>query len=122
MNLIVKLAETASRGPKMAAGVNQPTTRAFMDDLTITAKTVIEGRWMLEDPEKLVLWARMKFKPAKSHSLVLKRGKKVYIQDQGKMIPTVSIGKLFDSTLSDKQCIKDLEDQQDKIIVPTASI
>jgi hypothetical protein len=73
INLIVKLAETASRGPKMAAGVNQPTTRAFMVDLTITAKTVIEGRWMLEDPEKLVLWARMKFKPAKSHNLVLKR-------------------------------------------------
>jgi hypothetical protein len=45
MNLIVKLPETASRGPTMAAGVKQPTTRAFIDDLTITANTVNKERW-----------------------------------------------------------------------------
>lgn len=34
-----------------------------MDDLTITAKTVIEGRWVLEEIEDLSDWAQMEFKP-----------------------------------------------------------
>ena len=49
MNLVVKSAETASRGLVMMSGVKQPPTRAFMDDMTVTARSVIEGRWMLED-------------------------------------------------------------------------
>ena len=46
-----------------------------MDDMTITAKSIVEGRWMLEDLEKLFTWARMRFKPTKSRSLVIKKGK-----------------------------------------------
>lgn len=104
----------------MAAGVRQPPTRAFMDDLTITAKTVIEGRWMLEDLEKRVTWARMKFKPAKSRSLVLKNGKvsdRYKFKIRGEVIPTVSekpiksLGKVFDSSLSDKESINAMKDQ-----------
>jgi len=30
----------------MASGTIKPPTRAFMDDMTITAKSYIEGRWM----------------------------------------------------------------------------
>ena len=61
-----------------------------MDDLTITAKTVIEDRRMLEDLERLVSWVRMK-------------------KSRGEVIPTVrekpikSLGKVFDNALSDKQ-------------------
>ena len=43
MALLVKSAKT-SRDPTIAAGVKQPPTQAFIDDLKITAKTVIEGR------------------------------------------------------------------------------
>merc|ERR1711894_263325 len=77
----------------MKSGVRQPPTRAFMDDMTVTAKSVVEGRWMLEDLEKLISWARMRFKPAKSRSLVLQKGK---VQERsrfkvgGQVIPTMS--------------------------------
>lgn len=50
-----------------------------MDDLTITAKSVLEGRWILEDLVKLTDWARMEFKPEKSRNLVLRKGR---IQDR----------------------------------------
>ena len=75
MNLLVKSAEKMSRGPVMQSGISQPPTRAFMDDMTITAKSVLEGKWMLQDLKELIDWARMTFKPSKSKSLILQKGK-----------------------------------------------
>ncbi|XP_052218246.1 uncharacterized protein LOC127835860 [Dreissena polymorpha] len=116
MNLIVKSAEKPSRGPKMTSGCIQPPTRAFMDDMTITAKSYVEERWMLQDIGELIEWARMKFKPQKSRSMVLRKGKiqesAIYrIKDQ--LIPTVKeqpvkcLGKWFRDSLNDQQSIKD---------------
>ena len=98
----------------MASGIRQPPTRAFMDDMTITAKSVVECRWMLEDLERLISWARMKFKPEKSRSLVLKKGKvntRMKFKIKGEVIPTVtekpvkSLGKWFDTSLKDTESI-----------------
>jgi serine protease inhibitor len=115
MSLVVKSAETASKGPNMAVGVKQPPTSAFMDGLTITAKVVIKGRWMLEDLEQ---WAKIKFKPARSRSLVLEKGTMTdKFKIMKEVISTVSekpikgIEKVFYSTLPDRQCINDLEDE-----------
>lgn len=44
-----------------------------MDDLTITTKSVPGARWILKGQERLIRWARMSFKPAKSRSVVLKK-------------------------------------------------
>ncbi|KAK0138093.1 hypothetical protein N1851_025635 [Merluccius polli] len=83
-----------------------------MDNLTITAKSVPEGRWILEDLVKLIDWARMDFKPAKSRSLVLRRG---CVQDQFRfkiredIILTVQekpvkiLGKWYMADLNDKE-------------------
>ncbi|XP_076075792.1 uncharacterized protein LOC143046522 [Mytilus galloprovincialis] len=101
--------EKPSRGPLLSSGVRQPPVRAFMDDMTVTAKTVIEGRWTLEELERMIKWARMKFKPSKSRSLIVRKGK---VQDEtfelaGEKIPTVGekpvkcLGKKFDATLAD---------------------
>lgn len=46
-----------------------------MDDLTVTTASVPGSEWMLEGLEELMTWARMRFKTAKSRSLVLKKGK-----------------------------------------------
>jgi len=54
INLLVKTAEKMSRGPITISGIRQPPTKAFMDDMTITAKSGPEGRWMLEDLERLI--------------------------------------------------------------------
>ncbi|VDI54010.1 Hypothetical predicted protein [Mytilus galloprovincialis] len=75
MNMIVKSVEKKSRGPWMKSGVRQPPGRAFMDDMTISTKTVIEARWTLQELDKMITWARMKVKPSKSRSLVVKNGK-----------------------------------------------
>lgn len=52
-----------------------------MDDLTITTttrKTSVPGsRWILQGLERLIAWARMSFKPTKSWSMVLNKGKAV---------------------------------------------
>jgi len=47
MNLMVKSVEKMSRGPYMASGIRQPPTKAFMDDMTVATKTVVEARWTL---------------------------------------------------------------------------
>ena len=52
MNLMVKTADKMSRGP--IAISSQLPTGAFMDDMTITSKSVPEERWMLEDLERLI--------------------------------------------------------------------
>ncbi|XP_052260998.1 uncharacterized protein LOC127865149 [Dreissena polymorpha] len=116
MNLIVKSAEKPFRGPKMTFGCIQPPTRAFMDDMTITAKSYVKGRWMVKDIGELMEWARMKFKPQKSRSMVLRKGQiqesaRSRIEDQ--LIPTVKeqpvkcLGKWFRDSLNDQQSIKD---------------
>lgn len=65
--------------------------------------------------ERLMSWARMSFKPAKSRSLVLKKGKVVdefQFSISGTPIPTISekpvtsLGKSFDSSLRDTASIK----------------
>ncbi|XP_061896833.1 uncharacterized protein LOC133645919 [Entelurus aequoreus] len=110
MNMIVKSAEVECRGPKSRSGTRQPPIRAFMDDLTVMTTSVPGCRWLLQGLERLITWAKMSFKPAKSRSLVLKKGK---VADHfrftvgGYLIPTVterpvkSLGKIFDSSLKD---------------------
>ena len=42
MNLLVKSAEVVSRGSSTASGVQQPFTRAFMDNMIITSRSIVE--------------------------------------------------------------------------------
>ena len=49
MNLMVKSVEKMSRGLCMRAGVRQPPIRTFMDDMTVSTKTIIEARWTLKE-------------------------------------------------------------------------
>lgn len=75
MNIMVKSAETECRGALSKSGIRQPTIGAFMDDLNVTTQSVPGGHWILLGLEKRISWARMIFKPPKSRSMVLKRGK-----------------------------------------------
>ncbi|KAK0139991.1 hypothetical protein N1851_023098 [Merluccius polli] len=81
------------------ASIQQVPIRAFMDDLTITAKSVPEGRWILEDLVKLTDWARMEFKPAKSRSLILRRGR---IREGIQEKLAKSLGKWYRADINDK--------------------
>ena len=105
MNMLAKSAEVQCRGPLTKSGIRQPPIRAFMDDLTVTTPNVPGGRWILKGLEELTTWARMTFKPAKSRSLVLKKGKvttKFHFTLGSVQIPFItdkpvkSLGKVFD--------------------------
>lgn len=118
MNLIVKSIEKTSRGPRLRSGSKQPPMTAFMDDVTISPKTVVEARWTLEEIEKIIKWARMKVKPSKSRSLVLRKGQVCNVRFKiGEEIPTVSekpvkcLGKCFDDTLGDIVNVKETNDR-----------
>lgn len=122
MNLLVKSAEKLRWGAILASGVQQAPIRAFMDDLTITARSVPEGRWILEDLVELTKVARMEFKPSKSRSLVIRRGR---VQDRfrfkigGDTIPTVKekpvkiLGKWYRAELNDRESVKEMLTQAD---------
>ncbi|XP_060086247.1 uncharacterized protein LOC132565620 [Ylistrum balloti] len=108
MNLMVKSLGKMSRWPWMKGGVRQPPLRAFMDDMTISTKTVVEAKWTLEEIKDIISCARMRIKPVKSRSLVLRKGKvcREVFKIGEDIIPTVSekpvkcLGKYFDDTLN----------------------
>lgn len=115
MKMLVKAAETECRGPLSKSGVSQPPIRAFMDDLTVTTTAVSGARWILQGLERLMAWACMSFKPAKSRSLVLKKGKvtdKFRFSLGEHQIPSVtekpvkSLGKVFNCSLNDRDSSK----------------
>jgi hypothetical protein len=93
-----------------------------MDDMTLTTKTVVEGRWLLEELESTIHWARMSFKPGKSRSMVLKKGKlqQTRFRVQGEIIPTVTespikcLGKWYDQTLKDHDHVRNVKKQLEK--------
>lgn len=59
----------------------------------LTTPSVLGGHWILQGLEKCISWARMSFKPNKSRSMLLKRGKvvdKFYFQVDGIVIPSIT--------------------------------
>jgi hypothetical protein len=87
MNLLINAAQRETRGPKTESGTYLPSSRGFMDDLTLTTATHVQARWMLSALIDVAPWARMKFKTAKSRSLIIKKGKttdifKLSVQDE----------------------------------------
>ncbi|GAA6088928.1 uncharacterized protein LOC109140547, partial [Tachysurus ichikawai] len=121
--MLVKSAEPECRGPKSKTGIRQPPIRAFMDDLTVTVESVPGARWILKGLERLIEWARMSFKPAKSRSLVLKKGRvveKFRFTISGTQIPTLSektvksMGKTFDRSLRDTTSIRNTSEELER--------
>ncbi|KAJ3601767.1 hypothetical protein NHX12_032733 [Muraenolepis orangiensis] len=114
MNMLTKSAEPECRGPRTNSGQRQPPIRAFMDDLTVMTESVPGCRWILKGLEELVEWARMRFKPAKSRSMV-RKGKvvdKFRFNIADTAIPSISekpvksLGKVFDCSLRDTTSIQ----------------
>ena len=119
MNVMLKEAGKECRGPKSLDGVLHPSCRAFMDDITVMTTTEIGMRWVLRRLDEIATWGRLCFKPKKSRSLVIKKGKvhQASFSMQGDRIPTISdepiksLGKWFNATLQDKSTVKDIQVQ-----------
>ena len=129
MNFMTEAGKRETRGPKTKADIRQPPGRGFMDDVTVTTTTHIQARWVLGAMEETATWARMKFKPAKSRCLVIKKGKitqRFTLKIQGEQIPSIvnnpikCLGKWYDDTLKDVNNSRRLErDTTEKLVNKT---
>ena len=87
MNLLINVARRETNGPKTESGIYRPSSRDFMDDLTLVTTTHVQARWMLTTLADVASWGRMKFKAVKSKSLVIKKGQttemfNLYVQNE----------------------------------------
>jgi len=111
---------------KTSSNTRQPSSRGFMDNLTVTTTTITQARWVLQAMDETATWARMKFKPAKSRCLVIKKGqltKKFTLEIQGEEIPSIvgnpikCLGKWYDDTLKDVNNSRRLQQQTTERLV-----
>lgn len=120
MNRIISAVSTKLRGPKNAAGCQQPVIKAFMDDLIVTTPTHVQTRWVLAELDRMAAWTKIFFKPKKSRSLVIQNGKttgRFQLLVQGEVIPNIHgntircLGKWYDDSLADKNNISNPGEQ-----------
>ena len=111
MQILLKAAGSNIPEAHIGKGVYMPPIKAFMDDTTLimNRKKVVQNT--LDKLNNLLGWCRMAFKPAKSRSLALVRGKirrDVFFDVAEQRILTVSketvksLGRVFDESLTNK--------------------
>ena len=110
MEVILKAAASNTSPTNLGDGIQIPPLKAFMDDTTILSSNKTETCRMLDRLDELITSCRMKFKPKKSRSLSLRKGK---VADSevfnigNHPIPTVSeepvksLGRWYDKSLKD---------------------
>ena len=110
MEVILKAAEDSAGPANLGGGCYMPPLKAFIDDTTIICSKEDETRRMLERRDVLMAWCRMKFKPKKSRSLSVRKGKidaTTIFTVASQQIPTVSqepvksLGRWYDSSMKD---------------------
>ena len=98
--------------------IHIPVLKEYMDDITICTASVASAEEVLRKVNEFMMWSRMRIKPTKSRSLVLKQGK--VSQDEpfevnGQVIPGVQnnpvkfLGRIINGDLNDKQAGVSLE-------------
>ena len=123
MEVILKAATSNARQTDLGDGYKMPPLKAFMDDTTVISSREDETRHMLERLDDIVASSRMKFKPKKSRSLSLRKGKvaeSVVFSVANQAIPTVteepvkSLGRWYDDTLKDTQRAKETKQMSEE--------
>ncbi|KAI8490806.1 hypothetical protein Bbelb_315990 [Branchiostoma belcheri] len=113
-------------GLRAPSGEKLPPVRAFMDDVTSILRTAPCTTRLLQRLEELTEWAGMKFKPSKSRSLSLRKGKisSRTFSVNGQTIPTLqeepvkSLGRLYtkEYKVAKVQLVLELEESQDPAV------
>ncbi|GFO32390.1 reverse transcriptase [Plakobranchus ocellatus] len=110
MEVILKAAEGSAGPASLGGGCPMPPLKEFMDDTTIICSKEDKTRRMLTRLDVLMSWCRLEFKPKKSRSLSIRKGKvdeatTFTVAEQ--QIPTVSqepvksLGRWYDSSMKD---------------------
>ena len=94
-----------------------PVLHAFMDDISLMTTSTPASKIALQITVVSLKWARMKLKPQKSRSLVIKGGKCIdeqTFQVAGEIIPSIqkellkTLGRFYNSSVPDRQAQDDL--------------
>lgn len=122
MEVIIRASKWDVGGERLTSGVHLPPIRAYMDDMTTITTTAPCTRRLLEKLQENISGARMKFKPSKSRSISIVKGKlteqRFYINQEP--IPTVSekpinsLGRWYNSKLKDSDQIHKLRQGHNK--------
>ena len=116
MQLLLKVTESKSSFVELGRGCQMPLVKSFMDDMTILSSRESTTQNLISFMDELMIWCRMKFKPQKSRSLSLRRGKlnqNVNFEIGGQRIPTVSdlpvksLGRWYDESMKDTNQVKE---------------
>ena len=108
--------ESKSNFVELDRGCQMPPVKAFMDDTTILSSQRIYKLKLISFMDELMIWCRMKFKPQKSISLSLRKGKlnqNINFQIGGQRIPTLSdlpvkcLGRWYDESMKDTNQVKE---------------
>ncbi|GFN79042.1 reverse transcriptase [Plakobranchus ocellatus] len=110
MEVILKATEGSAGPANLGGGCSMPPLKVFMDNTIIICSKEDETRRMLTRLDILMSWCRMEFKPKKSRSLSIRKGKvdettTFTVAEQ--QIPTVSqepvksLGRWYDSSMKD---------------------
>ena len=110
MEMIVRGAESTAAGTELPGGQVLPPMKAFMDDITSLIRGKQDTEALLQRLDELIKWARMAFKPKKSRSLSLVKGRAAQTRFHiaGEQIPTLqeqpvkSLGRWYSHPLTDK--------------------
>ncbi|GFN82031.1 reverse transcriptase [Plakobranchus ocellatus] len=110
--VVLKAAEGSAGPDNLGGGCSMLPLKAFMDDTTVICSKEDETRRMLTRLDVLMSWCRMEFKPKKSRSLSISKGKvdeatTFTVAEQ--QIPTVSqkpaksLGRWYYSSMKDNR-------------------
>ncbi|GFO48358.1 reverse transcriptase [Plakobranchus ocellatus] len=75
LEVIFRAAERGASPADLGCGCYMPSLKAFMDDTSLLCFKENETRRMLVRLDALMNWSRMSFKPKKSQSLSIRKGK-----------------------------------------------
>ncbi|GFN90748.1 reverse transcriptase [Plakobranchus ocellatus] len=106
MEVILKATEGSAGPANLGGGCSMPPLKAFMDDTTIICSKEDETRRTLTCLDDLMSWCRMEFKPKKSRSLSIRRGK---IDEATTFTPSLKTGrkwKVTEAVDEARECLK----------------
>lgn len=112
MDIIIRASRWVVGGERTRNVIRLPPIRAFMDDITTLNTTAACTRRLLGKLQENIKWARMKFKPNKSRTILVVKGELFCIEDD--LIPTVSeqpiksLGRWYSASLKDRDQVKQI--------------
>ena len=125
MEVIIRASKWVVGGERMKCGQRLPPIRAYMDDMTTLTSTVACTKHLLGKLHANITWARMKFKPSKSRSISIVKGKltdqRFHINNAPiplvSELPVKSLGRLYNARLKDSDQSDQLREETIKGLV-----